>query len=158
MRAYYFGNMYLSSIQQGIQAAHATAELFTHYPRYEDQKVEKRDMLFDWAQNHKVMILLNAGYGEELHSLRQDFCASENPYPWAAFSESPEALDGAMTCVAIILPERIYGTAAVVRQKKIDPLYLATPTPLPGCEDLPRDLTSWEIAFISRLNNYGLAR
>ena len=31
MRAYYFGNMYLSSIQQGIQAAHATHELFNKY-------------------------------------------------------------------------------------------------------------------------------
>ena len=159
MRAYYFGNMYLSSIQQGIQAAHVTAELFSHYPRYSDQgDVEKQEMLYEWAQNHKTMILLNAGYGEEIHSLRQMFMVPDNPYPWAAFAESPEALDGALTSIGIILPERIYETAAVCRQKRIDPLYLAAPTPLPGCEDLPSDLTSWEIDLIARLGNYGLAR
>ena len=31
MRAYFFGNMYLSSIQQGIQAAHCLGEMFLKY-------------------------------------------------------------------------------------------------------------------------------
>jgi len=67
MRAYFFGNMYLSSIQQGIQAAHVVTEMFTKYPI--DHECIKFDDLNDWANNHKTMILLNGGYGENLYDL-----------------------------------------------------------------------------------------
>jgi len=170
MRAYYFGNMYLSSIQQGIQAAHVTAELFSQYPRYKDQEdIEKQEMLYEWAQNHKVMILLNAGYGEELHTLRQTFMIPDNPYPWAAFAESPEALDGALTSVGIILPEKIYLTAAAIREDRSGDIrreiqdngtLSIAPGELFNTEDHGEiiEFSKWEFDFMNRLNRYGLAR
>ena len=118
MRVYYFGNMYLSSIQQGIQAAHVTHELFLSYPpcdpNHHDLQSDS-DILYDWAKNHKTMILLNGGYSEALRELITFFSSPQNPYPWTFFNEGEDALDGALTCVGIVLPERIYETAAALR-------------------------------------------
>ena len=105
MRAYYFGNMYLSSIQQGIQSAHVTAEIMLKYVTvtgsYEITDDPKRIMAWDWAKNHKTMILLNGGYSENIHNLIEFFDTRENPYPWADFYEGQDALDGALTCAGI---------------------------------------------------------
>ena len=54
-RAYFLGNMYLSQIQQGIQAAHVTSELFSSYT---DELSVESDILCKWAESHKTMILL----------------------------------------------------------------------------------------------------
>ncbi len=161
MRAYYFGNMYLSSIQQGIQAAHVTAEMFTKYTTvsedYEINSDPKRLMLSDWAKNHKTMILLNAGYGAELYKLTGLFAITENPYAWAGFNESEEALDGAMTSIGIVLPERIYETMAICRNERINPEFISVHSRSHELE-LPTDLTVWEIELIETINQYGLAR
>ena len=154
MRAYFFGNMYLSSIQQGIQAAHVTAEMFS---KYSGRAGALSGQLFEWVEGHKTMILLNAGYGEELYRLGDLFSHQENPYPWAAFSESEEALDGAMTSIGIVLPERIYETMAVCRKEKINPEYIAV-HPRAIELGLPTDLSVWEIELIEFVNQYGLAR
>lgn len=122
MRAYFFGNMYLSSIQQGIQAAHAVHEMFIRYP--ESHCVINRangtppfdgDFLWDWAVDHKTMILLNGGYAETIQELVDFFKKSDNPYPWADFHEEEASLNGALTTVGIVLPEKIYLTAAAIR-------------------------------------------
>jgi hypothetical protein len=155
MRAYYFGNMYLSSIQQGIQAAHVTSELFI---KYTNRTGSGYGQLHDWAVDHKTMILLNAGYSEELYKLYGLFDTIEaNPYPWAGFNESSEALDGAMTCIGIILPERIYETMAICRNERINPEFISV-HPRAQELELPTDLTVWEIELIETLNQYGLAR
>jgi hypothetical protein len=124
MRAYFFGNMYLSSIQQGIQSQHCTADMFV---RYQGEGV-KKDILFDWATNHKTSILLNAGFSSEIRDLFQMFNSGTNPYPWEGFCEGEDALDSAMTCIGIILPERIYNLAAMVRTRKIAPYIIETYT------------------------------
>ena len=113
MRAYFFGNMYLSSIQQGIQAAHVVAEMF----RIEDDGDDEgpRKILHEWADDHQTMVLLNAGYSEEIRKLAELFNMGDNPYPWATFAESEEALDNALTCIGIILPVKIYETARMLR-------------------------------------------
>ena len=176
-RAYYFGNMYLSSIQQGIQAAHVTAEMFR---KYRNIDMNTSSMLFDWAINHKVMVLLNAGYGAEISSLVAFFDEGQNPYPYAYFRESQEALDAALTCVGIILPDTVYETSKLIRENVVLPewiertgsvRYLKTgngPVPLessadllakfPDVEEVEYDLSKWEFKMACRLNNYGLAR
>ena len=58
MRAYFFGNLYMSSIQQGIQAAHAVADMFI---KYSNENEPNYHPLREWATDHKTMILLNAG-------------------------------------------------------------------------------------------------
>lgn len=148
MRAYFFGNMYLSSIQQGIQAAHVVAEMFTKYPAESHQ----RSILDHWATDHKTMVLLNAGYGEEIHSLVNFFNTTDNPLPWAHFHEGKDALDGALTCVGIILPEEFYEGA---KELKTFGTSLLAQENGPNYAKLQN---VWEWTFVSRLNNYGLAK
>jgi len=98
----------LSSIQQGIQSAHCLAEMFTKYTKGEDKK-----LLFDWAKNHKTMIVLNGGNSEaltEFYTLLQK-PDEEDHYPFAKFNEDEQSLNNAITCVGIILPEKTYNTA-----------------------------------------------
>jgi hypothetical protein len=171
LRAYYFGNMYLSSIQQGIQAAHVTAEMFT---KYSCDEVTMDSMLWNWARQDKTMILLNAGYSEELHDLKTVFNHHSNPYPWEYFNEGDDALDGALTCVGIILPEKIYKMSAAIRadrpsagQKSIaerifeDGAITVHPDNTMGFDvEEPTIMvySKWEYDLLLRLNNYGLAR
>lgn len=169
MRAYFFGNMYLSSIQQGIQAAHVTAELFM-----KSHSEEGNMFLLDWANNHKTMILLNAGYSEELRRLIEFFDSQDNPYPWASFNEGQDALDGALTCVGIVVPESIYRFAELLRNPEIKRVYAAgenvtwnfeTPADYeklsPDWKDylrLTKEVSVWGGFLAERLNEYGLAK
>lgn len=106
MRFYAMGNYYLSSIQQGIQAAHALGEMFNQYS-YGDSPVGRT--LRDWAANHKTMVLLNGGNSADLSDLWTLLSDERNTlYPVSKFSEDEQSLDGALTCVAILLPESMY--------------------------------------------------
>ena len=111
LRAYFFGNMYVSSIQQGIQAGHVIGDMAAKY-RTGGWDQGQDDTFFEWADNHKVMILLNAGYGENILDLDSFFEGTNDnypeprlssyyegysPYPFAMFCESDEALNGAPT-------------------------------------------------------------
>ena len=156
MRAYFFGNMYLSSIQQGIQAAHVTHELFLKYDNIAAGSFATTE-LYDWAKLHKTMILLNGGYSENLRELIAMFDTRENPYPWAHFNEGEDSLDGALTCVGIILPEKIYVTADALRKGNIG----AEQLPIRGCwspeDDVSWEISKWEYNLCKELNKYGLA-
>lgn len=158
MRAYFFGNMYLSSIQNGIQSAHVVGELVVKYrPTPQRIAVAQWKILIEWMDKHKTMVLLNAGYGEELHSLHKFFNETDNPYPWAPFHESKEALDGAFTSIGIVLPERIYNTSKVCREEGWNPFLLKSGA-LGRTRGLPTDLSTWEAELVNRLNQYGLAK
>lgn len=151
MRAYFFGNMYFSSIQQGIQSAHCLAEMFTKYKMNGAESTfptSQNEILHEWARHHKTMILLNGGFADELRSLIEMFSSKENPLPWAYFNESKEAVDNALTCVGIILPEAIYFSSKLIKDNSslVDPY-------LPDYQ-----LDPWELELATRLNNYGLAK
>ena len=126
MRLYTFCNMYLSSIQQGIQTAHIVSELWVKYGAADTSP--ELTHLYGWAKHHKTIIVLNAGYSSEIYSLAEDFFRMrENPYPWAFFHEDPMAIgsmeentSGALTAVGIVIPEKIYELYAAMR--KGDPL------------------------------------
>lgn len=153
MRAYFFGNMYLSSIQQGIQTAHVVHELFMK-PHNEEGNM----YLFEWATNHKTMILLNAGYSEEIRRLVEFFDTPENPFPWASFSEGQDALDGALTCVGIVIPERVYELASAIREYGPTTLYNGEGKPCNTVTAMRELMTQWECFLAERLNEYGLAK
>lgn len=170
MRAYFFGNMYLSSIQQGIQAAHAVAAMYTKYlplPHRQDpgdvfSYDDEAAYLTDWAENHETMILLNAGYSSTIHELCEFFQSMDNPYPWSAFYEGKDALDGALTTVGIILPEDIYEGAAVLRNVRITAEILREEglvTLNYGKAD-ERTIypTKWQAELMGKLNQFGLAK
>ena len=159
MRAYYFGNMYLSSIQQGIQAAHVTHELFLKYQFDEtlDHTNVTLETLYKWAGDHKTMILLNGGYSDNLRKLINTFSNRQNPYPWAYFNEGQDSLDGALTCVGIVLPETIYTASAAFR---VDPTLIDSIRDggyYYDEEDKRVDLSKWEFELCQELNNYSLA-
>ena len=172
MRYYGFGNMYLSSLQQGLQNAHTIVEMYNEYPQ--ELHPEMFEFLNEWAIEHKTMILLNGGYSENLRELFRFFSDERNPYPFAKFNEGQDALDGALTCVGIILPQKIYEVAALIRRD--------FPKQGPGLLDIIRTngqvtfyddntygihedhnsithkFTDWEIELMNELNKYGLAK
>lgn len=163
MRAYFFGNMYLSSIQQGIQAAHVVAEMFIRCGSVEAATNGTQSILHQWADEHKTMVLLNAGYSQEIYNLIDFFKDKTNPFPWASFKEGTDALDGALTCVGIILPEEVYNAARALREgPKGDPMQLLTQAVKGDMSGLDPwngyKPTMWEQELAARLNNYGLAR
>lgn len=171
MRAYFFGNMYLSSIQQGIQAKHCGDEMVVTYaPTVTDdgfvcEDQDKYRQLHDYLTNHKTVICLNAGYSETLHDIYKQMGSSDNPYPYAKFHESKEALDGALTCVGIVVPDAIYETAAEVRScrgygsrdaiKEFNEMGTWTQ---PEHPHISYTFTKWQVWLINELNKYGLAK
>ena len=152
MRAYFLTNMYLSSIQNGIQPAHCLGNMFVKYRNTainEMNPQDKRDSLYDWAENHKTMIVLNGGYSSVIRDLCLFLSDDQNPYPWDYFCESEEALDKALTCAGIVLPERIY--------EKIKDV--SNYNELVFNEILfDEGFTPWESELIFRLSAFGLAR
>lgn len=148
MRAYYWGNLYMSSIQQGIQSLHCTGELFIKYhPQgsFTVEAVKASADLYDWAENHKTVIVLNAGEMKALEKVRKLFDDPENPYAWASWNESEESLAGALTSVGVILPERIYIGAR--EMKKFWRNW-----------NNKRNLTPWEIKVCELINTTYMAR
>jgi hypothetical protein len=107
-RGYFIGNMYLSSIQQGIQAAHVIQDMYTNL-RFQSHGGAKT--FIDWMNIDRTMILLNGGYQSSLEALYSDFrhlTKNGTIYPIGSFREEQEALNGCMTSVGIILPKRVY--------------------------------------------------
>lgn len=159
MRAYFWGNMYLSQIQQGIQTAHCLADMYEKYRN--DSHMSEWISL--WAQDHKTMILLNGGFSEYLRELVRFFSEEgQNAYPWAQFHEAPEALDNALTCVGIILPSIIYNGAAAIRNTSLEEVECGSynnPNLLADGlrHDFWKRLTPFEQELCMRLNQYGLA-
>ena len=117
LRCYTFTLYQLSSIQQGIQAGHAAVELGTQaYASLTlDGETSKFKLYNEWATEWKTMVLLNGGDSKELRELMYALTSRDNPYPWSGFYESEDSLNGLLTSVAIILPERIFGMASKVR-------------------------------------------
>lgn len=153
MRAYFFGNMYLSSIQQGIQAAHCLAEMFIGYVH--GSSMEK--ILHDWAVHHKTMVLLDGGYAEALNELHG--CFKDTKFPCGIFKEEEAALNRTTTCVGIILPERIYEGAKMIRESADPGRALHTMLEV----GIVYESETWtysnkELELIERLNQHSLAR
>lgn len=105
MRLYTFTNMYLSSIQCGIQTAHVVSELFKIYDKIDD---ELKTMLHTWAKDHKTICILNGGPSKQLDSIAATVCdaALELKYPWTYFCE--DGVNNSITCTGVILPDSVY--------------------------------------------------
>lgn len=175
MRAYFFANSWLSGIQKGLQAAHVVAEMansastVASWPREaqdtEPERTAASDDYFDWATSHKTILVLEGGSHDDLKEICALLDTKDNPFSWTSFSEDEESLNGAMTCVGIILPERIYEAASVLRKNKIDVDRWSKLDP-----DHPHfsrkvrlgekveEYTEWEIELIKLINSRPLAR
>lgn len=125
-RAYFFNNMYLQGIHAGVQSQHCTAELFVKYSPpnticFDEEEALTENILHEWASKDKTTIVLNGGMQGQLEELIELFSNKDNVYPWAKFTESDFALNGALTNVGIILPESIYNYDKIVDSNKTDP-------------------------------------
>lgn len=149
MRLYTFTNWYLSSVQQGIQPQHLTSEFFVKYPN-ESQTPD--NVLWDWAKNHKTTICLNGGNNAgllDIYAQLEQICPKAN-LPFCKFHEDQDSLGGILTCVGIVVPERIYAYNELVRSK-------ATPEAILQYQTDAQFLThDW--ALIELLSSYGLAK
>lgn len=119
LRCYHFNNFYLAGVHAGIQAGHAQHELARKYllpviDGVADPSSDQVSLYRDWVENHKTMIVLNAGMAQDLLSLVELFNTESNPFPWVQWHESEEALSGCITSIAMVLPERIYGWSRLV--------------------------------------------
>lgn len=120
-RFYGFGNYYLSSLQQGLQAGHCVSELFVQHVGEKN----KSDLVYDWATNHKTMVLLNGGNSgslQELYDFFEQLKFSGMHLPFVKFHEDQVSLGGALTYVGIIVPEYIYNHDTGASEKIISSL------------------------------------
>lgn len=164
MRFYGFGNYYLSSLQQGLQAGHAAVDLAMKcYATKRD--TNSWDQYRDWAENHKTMVLLNGGNSADLQELFEFLDSEDNPYPYVKFHEDDVSLNGALTYVGTVLPEKIYDTAARLRRER-DYFYSVNEEKLliktqsigdSSTHDII-EMSFFEFQLCERLNQYGLAK
>jgi hypothetical protein len=115
MRLYSFTNYYLSPLQQGLQTAHVVSTLFAKYLPSDTIQAEG---LYDWAENHQTIVILNGGNQADLRDLLQFFVQGDHRFPYTFFKEDEQSLNDCLTCVGIVLPEYIYNAVAEVRLGK----------------------------------------
>jgi hypothetical protein len=110
-RLYCLTNMYLSSIQKGIQTAHVVGELA--------KKFGPLNTFQDWAEFDKTIIVLNGGNSHSL-ALFGDILWNQDEFLCAEFCEDLQSLNGALTAVGVVLPEEVYsGKSRNKNAKKI---------------------------------------
>lgn len=157
MRYYGFGSYYLSSLQQGLQAAHVIADMGAyhrvhHGSPFDEHGVQEAVMFYEWAEDHKTIILLNGGNSAdlvELHTFLQNG-RGQHSFPFSIFHEDEISLNKAATSVGIVLPPKIYETAEMDRSKGWN---------IDGDKPYTRPkLNGWEEELIIRLNRCGLAK
>lgn len=157
LRLYTFVNFYLSSIQQGIQSAHLVHELFLKYPT-EEAGFGTGEMLWDWAKNHKTMIVLNGGMNSDIHeifyTMEQLDHTRAGVMPFACFHEDEKSLGSVMTSVAVVVPQQFYDA-------KQDPVTLSYVVPSDNPLEQPKYVYKQgtpEWTFVNMLKGCGLAK
>lgn len=147
-RCYTFTHFMLSSIQQGIQSGHAAMELVNKYYDPEEvtyvQDEHNFEIVLDWIRNNKTIVCLNGGNSESMIELVQFLNTYKNPFPWVTFHEDENSLEGILTSIAIILPDRIYNT-------DLEELYSMG-------SFVPGQFTEWEWELLNRVKSMSLAR
>lgn len=147
MRFYGFGNYYLSSLQQGLQAGHAISRLYTRTK----PGTEGFDILHEWGNNHDTMVLLNGGNAlnlQELYDFFNELKEQGMPLPFQKFHEDDQSLGGALTYVGIIVPPKYYDAAATSRRMHPEEA---------SAFFVENDFKAWEINLVNRMNMYSLA-
>ena len=110
-RCYHFQNFYLQGIHAGVQSEHSAVEMFVKYYDADNSTV---NTLWNWARNHKTVIVLNGGMAKDILNLETMLNESSMSFPWAPFYEDEAALNGCITNVGIVLPDYIYEPARFI--------------------------------------------
>lgn len=108
-RGYVFVNTALSSIQKGVQGAHALAELVRFYLMQPDDCLE-REVTSDWARFHKTLIFLDGGFHSTLKENYAQFrtLCEQLKLPSMGFYEDEETLNTAFTAFAGVIPSTVF--------------------------------------------------
>jgi hypothetical protein len=107
----------------------------------------QREMLVEWSENHKTMIVLNGGMTEHMEPMLPLIEATG--LAWTTFYEP--GIGNALTCIGIVVPERLYN--ADLEQECRHDWY----SKMFGTET-NRKLTVEEFAFITKLKSMSLAK
>ena len=155
-------------IQQGIQPGHAAVDLFVKYRLYGETTADmQREILYDWATNWKTFICLNGGTYESVVGIHEFLNSPHNPYPFAPFHEDESAAGGRMTTVGIVLPERIFSTASLLRRRELPVGVCYTHDRLlevhrftfeEDGEIRSDEFSDWEYELMQLLNKFSLAQ
>ena len=104
MRMYFFVNMYLSSIQKGIQAGHAAERYAYSFGLTEQYK--------DYIENYGTWIVLNGGSSTHAVSFETGSMNKisqvliDNKINYASFTEP--FLEDCLTAICFLAPEQVY--------------------------------------------------
>lgn len=104
---YFFCNHYMAGIHGGIQSLHAAVQMAVDFPPGRPG----HDVFHAWATSaDPTAILLNAGFASRLEKIAQSIekLNEENNdgivLPFARFHEGLDELNGALTCVGLVIP------------------------------------------------------
>ena len=159
MKAYFFGNFMLSSIQQGIQAAHVLAEMMLEYsnPANTDGQI-----LHEWASSHKTIQLMNGGNQQDLLELKSFFeTMDDGSLPWGWFNEDFNSLNDCLTSVGIVVPDHITKLTEESGRKPVSSKLVGIDNNVliyhEGSEIVEIEYTSFEIQLADKLKKYRYA-
>ena len=101
LRTYVLLHTYLKSLLNGVQGAHAVADLLVQHP-------DPESLPQVWAREHKTLIFLDGGVSLHLHQTIEWLHAlRDTGIPWASFVEDESTLEQMTTAIAITLPESL---------------------------------------------------
>lgn len=128
------------------------------YPNFELEQLQ------NWAEDHNTIVILNGGNCATLRELELFLRSSDNEFAYTGFWEDNQSLNDALTCVGVVLPERIYDAAEQVRSRSMTFIYDITTGGYLLDNDkafkgrLAPKFTKFEKELIDRLNKCGLAK
>jgi hypothetical protein len=125
-RGYVFVNTALSSIQKGVQGAHAVVELFNDpiaRPSYSE------NILKQWGYVDKTLIFLDGGFHQTLldnYNLTFKPLCDQLELPHAIFREDEETMNEMVTAFAAVVPNYVYNLGEEYSE---DEMNVLNPTP-----------------------------
>ena len=144
LRLYAFNHYKLCGIHAGIQTQHSTQEMNNVFHQWGGQ-----DILQEWANKWKTTIILNGGNSKSLEEIRTLIYEGEHIYPDGEFYESEDDMEGILTNVCIVVPEKVFNF------KKNHPLsqgrYPVDSVNLTVEGDYLKDFTEFEIELGTRI-------
>lgn len=104
LRTYVVLHTYFKSLLNGVQGGHACVEMSVKY----EPGTPQFALYQKWARVDKTLLYLDGGVSFHMHQyLGKLQTLGRTVLPWAPFFEDEETLEGMLTAVAVILPERI---------------------------------------------------
>lgn len=113
LRMFSFNSMYMNGIHNGIQAGHSWVDMSVKYhPQQDRMNVGTCKMYWEWAREHKTVVVYNGGDERGLLDIIRICGAidkSRAPLPWVEFREPALCYaHPVLTSVSIVVPARMF--------------------------------------------------